>query len=373
MLRRVVRQSLFGAGIVLALAFGAGLVYLQASGTRMLSVQSGSMEPVLAKGDLVFVTRVPAGQLAPGDVVTFVNPYNSKQTITHRVVQLPSERADGMLITKGDANAAEDTAIAPEAVVGKVSHSLPFAGRAIDVVREPIGLVLVIYLPALIIVIQEMKRLVWHYKKMQPYRVAGRKPRAQKITGKQRIIAGTKLAAFCVVVGAAVVVPARAALESRATLTGNSITAQALADHILLRRVVFECSLDNTEIVNKLPEIIMYNPTTQDINTGGWYIESSQGRIVTFRPQTVFDARDDYDIEPDLQAGVRYDGDFLALFDNTGKLVDAISWGTDTTYLNPALPGTQDGTVFRRVGLLFDRDIAADWAVSVTPCTTELL
>lgn len=373
MLRRIVRQGLLSAALLVALVVGAGLVYVQASGAKLLSVQSQSMTPALQKGDLITVTRVPVGQLAQGDVVTFVNPRNPEQTITHRIAQLPSAQNGQKIVTKGDTNAAEDAAIAPEMVVGKVGHRVPIVGYAIDVVRKPLGLLLVVYVPATIIVTQELRRLARHYKKMQPYRALGREPHHQNVTGKQRIVAGAKVVACCVAIAGLVVVPARAALESGATLTGNSITAQAPVDHIVLRRVVFECSLDNTEIVNKLPEIIMYNPTTEDINTGGWYIESSQGRVITFRAQTVFDARDDYDIEPDLQAGVRYGGDFLALFDNTGKLVDAISWGTDTTYLNPALPGTQDGTVFRRVDLLLDRDIAADWAVSVTTCTTEVV
>lgn len=373
MLRRIVRQGLLSAALLFALPVGVGLVYVQVSGAKLLSVQSQSMTPALQKGDLITVTRVPVGQLAQGDVVTFVNPRNRAQTITHRVMQLPSAENGKKIITKGDANDAEDAAIAPGAVVGKVTHRLPFAGHAIDFVRKPLGLLFIVYVPATIIVVQEMRRLARHYKKMQPYRILGREPHRLNVTGKQRVVAGTKVAACCVVIAGLVAGPARAALESGATLTGNSITAQAPVDHIVLRRVMFECSLDNTEIVNKLPEIIMYSPTTGNISTGGWYIESGQGRIVTFRAQTVFDAHDNYDIEPDLQAGVRYDGDFLALFDNTGKLVDAISWGTDTTYLNPALPGMQDGTVFRRVDLLLDRDVAADWAVSVTPCTTEVV
>jgi signal peptidase len=372
MIWRYAKHVAAGTLLLAAILGGLGLLVTQSSGSRLLSVQSESMAPALVKGDLITVTRVPDDQLAVGDVITFVNPHNAKQTITHRIVQLPSAATGGKLVTRGDANAVADTPISPEAVVGKVDHQLPLAGYMVDFVRKPLGLILIIYIPALVIIVQEFRRLMRHYKKLQPYRLPGREMRQRKLTNKQRLVAGTKMMLFGVVMVAAVVVPVRAALMSQATLSDNRITAvPRVAEHILLRRVVFECSLDNTALVNKLPEIIMHNPTDEDIPTGGWYIESSAGRIVTFPPSTFFDAHDDFDIEPDLQEGVNYTGDFLALFDSSNNLVDAISWGTDTTYLNPSLPGTQDGTVFRRFGLIFDTDTAVDWAVSISPCTNE--
>ena len=360
------------AALLAGVALGLGLVLTQLHGSKLLSVQSGSMVPAFHKGDLVIVNPVPAGKLATGDVITFVSPHNNKQTITHRIIRLPSEATGGWLMTQGDANPAADTPISPQAVVGKVGHRVPFVGLAMDFVRKPVGLALAIYIPALVIIGQELRRLARHYKKMQPYRVPGRVPPVRALTGRQRLVFTAKATVFCIGVGALFAIPARAALLSTATLTANSINALGRpAEHILLRRVTFECSLDNTVQVNKLPEIIMYNPGSQDVNTGGWYLQSREGRLVTFRPGTMFDARDDYDIEPDLQAGVHYDGDFLALFDSSGHLVDAISWGEDTTYLNPALSGVQDGSQFRRFGLVFDTDTAVDWTVSVSPCTAD--
>lgn len=372
---RIIRQGLFGATMMAALVVGAGLVYLQASGARMMSVQSESMVPAIKKGDLITVTRVSVAQLAEGDVVTFMNPQNKRQTITHRVAQLPSEANGQRLITKGDANATADQPINPNLVIGKVDYRVPLAGHAIDFVRKPLGLLLIIYVPALLVIIHELRLLSRHYKMIQPYRVHGRKTIKQPLTGKQRVAVGAKMMMFFAVLVIAVAIPVKAALISEATLVGNRLTAipPPLAENILLRRVEFGCTLDNTGQVNKLPEIFMHNPTGLDKNTGNWYIESSEGRLVTFRPQTIFDAHDDYDIQPDLLAGVHYEGDFLALFDNTGKLVDAISWGNDTTYMNPTLPGTQEKTVFRRIDLVFDTNTAVDWSVSVAECDPDHL
>jgi signal peptidase I len=375
MIWRYAKPVLVGIVLLGTVAASIGLLIAQSNDSRLLSVQSQSMAPALQKGDLITVTRVSVGQLAEGDVVTFVNPQNRQQTITHRIVQLPSEANNQRLVTKGDANANADTPIAPSSIVGKVNQRLPLAGHAVDFVRKPLGLILIIYIPALMVLAHELRLLIRHYKLLQPYHLHGRQERKPKITGKQRFAAGAKLSVFLVVIALAVAIPVKAALLSEAVLVGNTISTipGTAPDNILLRRVEFECTLDNTEQVNKLPGIIMHNPTDRDKNTGNWYIESSEGRLVTFRPQTVFDSHDDYDIQPDLLAGVHYEGDFLALFDSTGTLVDAISWGTDTTYMNPTLPGTQDRTVFRRIDLVFDTDTAVDWSVSVAECDPDHL
>lgn len=366
---RHIQRSIVGF-VVLTIAVSAvGLVYAQAKHYRLLSVQTGSMTPTFRKGDLVTVTRVPTAQLAIGDVITFVNPHQSQQTMTHRIVRLPSAGTNGYFVTKGDANPIADTPIAPSAVLGKVTHHVPFVGYAADIVRQPFGLVLVIYLPALAIIGEELRRLMRYYKKQQGYRLPGAAIHFHAPVHHRRRGVVIKTAAFCAIVSVLMVVPVQAAFENPITMANNSISTAPVADHVLFRRITFECSPDNTGTLNRLPEIFIYNPLAADTPGGGWYIQSSRGRIATFRPQTVFDAHDDYDIEPDLKDGLAYAGDYLALFDQHGTLIDAVSWGADTSYLHPALPGVSDGTVFRRFTTLADTGTAADWTVSNEPCT----
>src|SRR3990167_5786402 len=80
------------------------MLSLPKSGWKALSVQTGSMQTALPIGTLVFVHRVPATSLKVGDVITYVNPSNKKQTITHRVVGIDKPQ----LIVKGDANRSAD-------------------------------------------------------------------------------------------------------------------------------------------------------------------------------------------------------------------------------------------------------------------------
>src|SRR5690606_31646537 len=102
-LRTVVRIC----STALFLGFSAVLLALFLPGNwKALSIQTGSMEPVLSPGDLIIVRKQPVAAYNPGDIVTFINPGNRSQTVTHRIL----EKADGpyrsVFTTKGDANPA---------------------------------------------------------------------------------------------------------------------------------------------------------------------------------------------------------------------------------------------------------------------------
>jgi signal peptidase I len=215
------KQGLMGIAAAAMVVLAGGLVYSRVEHMKFLSVQTGSMVPVLKKGDMVLVTRVPLGRLALGDVITFANPDKPRQTITHRIVALPSSATNGRIITKGDANPVADTPILPGMVVGKVRHHVPYAGYAVDSVRKPLGLVLLIYVPALAIIIDEFRRLVAYYKK-QVYRAPWRQQPAKSLPNG--MVVGMFGIAVVVIAGGLLAVPAGAALQTQATLGASSIS-----------------------------------------------------------------------------------------------------------------------------------------------------
>jgi signal peptidase I len=216
-------------GILLLGLTGAGgcFAVVQAQGGKLLSVQTGSMTPHIHKGDLVVVTRVPAGQLVVGDVITYISPRQSRTTITHRIVRIHGSE----IITKGDANPAADAPISTRAVVGKVTHHVRYAGRGLDFVRKPLGLALLIYVPALAVVISEVRRLSEHYRKQQPYFAPGvearLRPYLHAARAKRKAPLAAQLSAVLVLAAAALIAPSvHAALHSNSVaLTGNTINA----------------------------------------------------------------------------------------------------------------------------------------------------
>lgn len=370
---RLAKRVIATSGLAVALTAGLGLLYLQTSGAKLLSVQSGSMSPALHKGDLVVVRPVPKGQLAVGDVVTFANPANKRQTITHRVVALPADKPS-TVITKGDANATPDKPVPIKAVLGKVTRHAPLAGFAMDLVRKPVGLAIIIYLPALVIVADEWRRLNKYYQKQRPYRLPGRASFIARLPRPRKAAPVVKGLGLIVAAGVLCAVPTFALLSSSATLTDSSLTIAAPAtnaNHVLFRKIEFECSAQNSDEVSRLVAFSIHNSSSEDVDIDGWYVESSEGRVLTYSRGTLFRSGRLVTREVRLELGVHYQGDFLALYNASGELVDALSWGTNTTHFNPALPALSPNTTttFTRMSLATDTDSLVDW--SITSSTLE--
>lgn len=170
-LRRYLSRFGFVTLLLLLIGAGVGLVVFQARGGRTFSIQSGSMEPAMSKGGLVGANPVSGDNLRVGDVITFMSPEDRDVTITHRIVELErsSETGRQIITTKGDANDFPDPPISESLVVGRSDLYIPYAGSALDFVRKPIGLLILIYVPALTVVIAEIRKLKDYYKSIEPY------------------------------------------------------------------------------------------------------------------------------------------------------------------------------------------------------------
>lgn len=124
------------AVILLTLAVALLLAAPGLLGWKQMSVLTGSMEPEIPVGSMVYVEPVEPESLAEGDVVTFVQA--DGDTVTHRVVK--NRTVEGTLVTKGDANEEEDMDPVPyERVVGKVGLTLPNAGEVLGYISSDVG------------------------------------------------------------------------------------------------------------------------------------------------------------------------------------------------------------------------------------------
>lgn len=75
-------------------------------GIRPVVVLSGSMEPVIMTGDLIFIHDADAADVQVGDVICYLT---SGQAVTHRVAGMETDDSgETKYITRGDANNAED-------------------------------------------------------------------------------------------------------------------------------------------------------------------------------------------------------------------------------------------------------------------------
>lgn len=100
-------------------------------GYEVYAVISGSMEPAIPTGSLVYIKAVEAAEVKENDVIAFYSPSNPNAIITHRVIK--NQVVSGQFITKGDANAAEDTTPVPyDCLLGGVQLSVPYAGKVLS-------------------------------------------------------------------------------------------------------------------------------------------------------------------------------------------------------------------------------------------------
>ncbi|HZW04547.1 MAG TPA: signal peptidase I [Anaerolineaceae bacterium] len=97
---------------------------------QVLVVTSGSMSPTFEAGDLIVVTRPPE-QLEPGMVLTLMV---DGEIVTHRLMEI---RADGSLVTQGDANPiADEWGSADVSVRGHYHFRIPKVGFLLSWARQ---------------------------------------------------------------------------------------------------------------------------------------------------------------------------------------------------------------------------------------------
>lgn len=133
-------------------------------GVRVFSVQSGSMEPAIHVGSIVFVKT---GSYDVGDVITARSERNANETVTHRIVEVTDEAGTRMFKLKGDANEDPDGELVPERrVIGKVILSLPYFGRVVAFAQTQVGFVVMIVIPGTIIVYSELMNIKKEMGKM---------------------------------------------------------------------------------------------------------------------------------------------------------------------------------------------------------------
>ena len=99
----------------------------KAFGYQMYTVISGSMEPALPVGSLVYVKYQEPESIEKKDIIAFYGSNDSSSIITHRVVY--NKKLSGEFVTKGDANKEKDmNPISYNQYMGKVVLMIPVIG-----------------------------------------------------------------------------------------------------------------------------------------------------------------------------------------------------------------------------------------------------
>lgn len=139
-------------------------------GYAPLIVLTGSMEPNIMSGDLIFVKQVNASEIKERDVIAFFDPEgNGISILTHRVTKVYEENGTIYFRTMGDANNAEDrTAVSADKLVGIYTEfRIPGAGRVAMFMQTTAGLIVCVVVPLILLVGWDIYRRRRYEKKNQ--------------------------------------------------------------------------------------------------------------------------------------------------------------------------------------------------------------
>jgi signal peptidase I len=160
--RRVLDALVVAALVVIAAALLAS-VLPRLLGYGTLAVMSGSMGREAPTGSLVLGHEKARDEVARGDVIVARRRTAAgveQAPVLHRVVSITREGERVVVRTKGDANPAAD----PEpyelpATVLTKAHAVPLLGYLVGFVKGPIGFLLVIAFPAIVLAASTLYRI----------------------------------------------------------------------------------------------------------------------------------------------------------------------------------------------------------------------
>ena len=128
--------NIIGTAILLAVILvSLPLALPRFLGYEVYTVVSGSMEPAVPEGSLVYVEPVEPRDVEEGEIIAF----NSNGTVvTHRVVR--NQYFYEEFVTKGDANTEEDISpVEYQNLIGRVRYHIPVIGRFLMLYASNVG------------------------------------------------------------------------------------------------------------------------------------------------------------------------------------------------------------------------------------------
>lgn len=170
----IIYDVLFGLLIIIA-----GFIILTSfnviKGYHFYVVMSGSMEPNIHTGSIVTVKEENDYNI--GDVITAKMTETPSETYSHRVANKETLNGQTAYTTKGDANDSTDPDVVYQPnVVGKVLFSIPLLGYVTNFAKQPLGFILMIVVPTIIIVSSEINNIKTGIKEMWEKRKINSKP-----------------------------------------------------------------------------------------------------------------------------------------------------------------------------------------------------
>lgn len=133
--------NVIGTLILLAvIAASLAITVPRFMGYGIYNIVSGSMEPEIPVGSVIYVEEVRPEEIQKREIIAF---QSGESVIAHRVME--NKVVEGEFTTKGDANAENDMQpVAYDQLIGRVARHYPMLGVMMEVYTSKVGKVYVI-------------------------------------------------------------------------------------------------------------------------------------------------------------------------------------------------------------------------------------
>ena len=132
-------------------------------GVQAYVVQSDSMTPEFAAGDVIFSEEVNPEELVAGDIITFISRDSASygQTITHCIREVTTHNGKLAFITYGIATGVDDgTPAVASDVLGRYTFRIAGLGSFFEFLKSVPGYIVCILLPFLVIIGLQVANIV---------------------------------------------------------------------------------------------------------------------------------------------------------------------------------------------------------------------
>lgn len=178
--RRVSRWvSLPIAALCLAvvLPLAALFVGTYLAGWQVQMVKTGSMEPTVPAGSAIVVEPVDPSDVRVGMPISFEDEQRGGILVTHRVVEVVQAEGGLAFRTRGDANDFNDAFLVPaQDVRGRMRWHVPRLGIALEWMRWPWDVLVLVVLPLALLLLSEGGRL-WSRRRRRGQTERATRPR----------------------------------------------------------------------------------------------------------------------------------------------------------------------------------------------------
>jgi signal peptidase len=128
---------------------------------KSYTVLTGSMQPSIPVGSMVFALPAQHQDLQVGSIITFNSPQEPNKLIVHRIHRIIFEEQQKVYFTKGDNNDAVDNwKIYDLQIQGQAAFYLPYLGYLSGYSKTPFGFLTALGLPAVFLVLLYIRHII---------------------------------------------------------------------------------------------------------------------------------------------------------------------------------------------------------------------